>query len=215
MRPDLEKYQEEYNIIFKLYHMELRWINKDSFKITMGKNTTIITNPYKALPAPTGASTLIYSREDDTLYHKVANDTYLVNWPGEYEVADTLITGVELDEESLLLHTAYNIHTSEDISIVLLGSLTKSLVGKQIEELGSTDILLLDIEHMDPKEAHKLVDNMEPRFTIPVYESKEKLEAFLKASGTSTIPEAKDVLKLLKTDIPEEGHSIVLLSAQG
>ncbi|MFN7160406.1 MAG: MBL fold metallo-hydrolase [Candidatus Gracilibacteria bacterium] len=195
--------------------MELFWHGEDTCMINTGKSAQILINPHTSTTSGKKNSVIILNSEDRTKYAKIDADTYVVDWPGEYEVADCLITGVEIREEDLLLKTAYNIHLPEDISIAVVGDVSKVLGGEEIELLGSADILVLSLKNLDPKDAHKIVDHVEPHFVVPVdYKDEETLENFLKTLGVTQLPEKKSSLKLSKSDIPEIGITAVVLDQQ-
>lgn len=195
--------------------MELFWHGEDTCIVNTGKSAQILMNPHTSTTSGKKNSVVILNSEDRSNYAKIDSDTYVVDWPGEYEVAESLITGVEIREEGLLLKTAYNIHLPEDISIAVIGDISKVLGGEEIELLGSADILILSLKNLDPKDAHKIVDHVEPRFVVPIdYVDESALENFLKTLGVAQIPERKSSLKIVKSDIPEIGLTAIVLEAQ-
>ena len=192
--------------------MELTWIKENTCVLTSGKSINIAINPHKSFTSK-NANIVVLTNEDKSLYGKIEEKAYVVDWPGEYEIADTLINGFEVEENTLLLQTIYSLHLPEDISIAVVGDITKPLTGEQVEHLGSTDVLILSLKNLDPKDAHKIVDHIEPKFIVPVgYSEESVLENFLKTMGNIARPEVKNSLKLTKADIPEEGQAVVLLS---
>lgn len=195
--------------------MELLWNGEDTCTISTGKSTNILVNPRTSTTTGKKNSVIVLTSEDRAAFAKTEDDAYIVDWPGEYEVADCLINGVEIQEEGILLRTAYNIHLPEDISIAVVSDVSKVLGGEEIELLGSADILILSLKNLDPKDAHKIVDHIEPTFVVPVnYTDETMLENFIKTIGKPLDPERKSSLKLTKSDIPEIGLSLVLLTPQ-
>lgn len=195
--------------------MELFWHGENTCVLNTGKSAQILINPHANISATKKSSLVLLSSEDRSNFSPIDPETYVVDWPGEYEVADCLITGVEIREENVLLKTAYNIHLPEDISVAVIGDVSKALGGEEIEQLGSANVLVLSLKNLDIKDAHKIVDHVEPSFIVPIdYADGTVLENFLKALGITHTPETQSSLKLAKSDIPEMGLTLVLLEKQ-
>jgi len=140
---------------------------------------------------------------------------FLINGPGEYDISGVSVQGIANKN-----NTIYKIE-AEDIKICHLGVLDNSgLSTSQIEEIGDIDILMLpvgDQKSLDAKSAIKIMSEIEPKITIPMYYKvpglKEKLDSidvFLKALGIKSL-KAEQKLSLKKKDIPSEEAKIVIL----
>jgi len=118
---------------------------------------------------------------------KITVDDFVIDAPGEYEIKDIFIQGINSD---------YLIE-AEGMRIVYL------LKGERPDEFGEVDILLV------PSDKSKLVSQIEPRIVIPMGEG---INNFLKAMGKKSIqPQPKLLIK--KKDLPKEEMAIVVLKS--
>ncbi len=197
--------------------MEITWLTKGAFKIK-DKKLTVLFNPYKDLKLKKGAadvSVLTHSYLDD--FNKdVLNESYIADWPGEYEVGGLLFEGVEVpDVIDGCIHTVQSMTSSDKVTICHAGELRSPLPSKQLQKLGHVDILIVPVyetEDRKIKDVKTMIDDIEPAIVIPAYwESKEEVEKLAKELGL-TVPEAEGSYKHSSGGIAPEGASMVLLS---
>ncbi len=143
-------------------------------------------------------------------------NTFVVDSPGEYDVKGLFIRGVAGRGA-----TIYSIRM-EDIRLGFLGSLKETeLSDEQVEELGEIDILFVPVgghSVCDAEEAVKIVNQLEPRFVIPMHyaqsglkTSLDKVEQFLKElGGTKAAPQEKFTLKKSDLAVSDKTEVIVL-----
>lgn len=143
---------------------------------------------------------------------------FMITGPGEYDIKGAYVKGLSGGKG----HTIYVIDV-EDMRICHLGlAVEEELTDKQIEEIGEVDILMVPVgggESVDGKGAIKIMSQIEPRITIPMYYNlpglKEKLEPidnFLKALGIKSLPpQAK--LSVKKKDLPSDEAKIIALES--
>jgi len=160
-----------------------------------------------------------------------SKELFVVDGPGEYEIAGTYIKGFPIEEEICLptgdlpkgekkkvINTVYSV-LFEDVNICHLGALSVPEISSEIkEELGEIDILFVPVtggDLLSISAAAKLVTSLEPKIIIPVYgdekgEQKASLKSFLKEMGSEdTKPLEKLTIK--KKDLEtKEGEVIVL-----
>jgi len=110
---------------------------------------------------------------------------------------------------------------TEDLRVCHMGDFgQKELEEKQIEEIGGVDVLMIPvggIYTISAKEAIKVLEQLEPKITIPMHYSLPKLkikldsvDKFLKSLGIKSLtPEKK--LSIKKEDLSPEEAKIVLL----
>jgi len=116
---------------------------------------------------------------------KISVDDFEIDSPGEYEVKDVFIQGINSD---------YLIE-AEGMRVCYLPG------GEKADEFGEVDILLV------PADKSKLVSQVEPRIAVPMGDGINK---FLKALGKKPIkPQPKLLVK--KKDLPKEETQIVIL----
>ena len=135
-----------------------------------------------------------------------------VSFPGEYEMKDIVVRGFPLAQESSekFLKTAYLVQW-EEVSLVFLGHLSKTIDGELLEELGEPDILFVptgDEHFIAPEAAAKLVKQLGPAIVIPSYSKDAK--AFSKAFGQNPSPQEKFVFK--KKDLAGKKGEVVVLA---
>jgi L-ascorbate metabolism protein UlaG (beta-lactamase superfamily) len=145
-------------------------------------------------------------------------ECFLISGPGEYDVKGCSVQGISDHGEAE--NTIYVIKT-EEIALCHLGLLKqKELEPEQIEAIGDVDILMIPVggeEALDSKEALKIMTQIEPKITIPMYYKIPKLkpklgslEGFLKEAGVKNI-EPLPKLSIKKKDIPSDSAKIIIL----
>ena len=217
--------------------MELTWLGHSCFRLR-GKDATVITDP----PAPsTGYSTGRLSADIVTISHKhpghshvaaVSGDPKVVDGPGEYEIKQTLISGVQTyhdDERGKRLgrNTVYLI-TLDDIHICHLGDLGETLDNRAQEALDGCDVLLVPVgggNALDAARAAEVIAQLEPKIVIPMHYATpaykgapnepplEGVERFCREMGVEP-PEPVAKLSITQASLPA-ATQIVLLTYRG
>lgn len=164
--------------------MEIRWFGQGCFLITTNSEKK---EPIKILIDPTEKEQLkTVFRENINLaiinhlpyasssLKEFKGDFYLIDSPGEYDVKNIFIRGLEeyncLDkkEKSFIV-----LIDSENIRICHLGKFfLKEIPPEMLEEIGDVDVLMIPIggkEVIEAKEAQKIINQIEPRIVIPAY----------------------------------------------
>lgn len=161
--------------------MELTWLGHSCFRLR-GKDATLITDP--AAPS-TGYSlgrlsadiiTISHSHPGHSYVRGVSGEPKIVDGPGEYEIEQVLITGVQTyhdRERGKLLgrNTAYLI-TMDDVQICHLGDLGDTLDDRAQEALNGADVLLVPVgggNALDAEKAVEVIAQIEPRLIIPMH----------------------------------------------
>ncbi len=161
---------------------------------------------------------------NDSYYNGVENVTlagkepFVVNGPGEYEVDDVFIRGLETKGPAGEINTVYSLMIDQTRILHLGAIIDDEISAGAREEIGEVDILFVPVDEriIDPKLASKLAFSFNPKIVIPVNhgvgEPKNSLSAFLKESGEEGVKEI-DKLVVKKKDILEkEGDVIVVKS---
>lgn len=152
---------------------------------------------------------------------------FVVNHPGEYEVSGVFIYGIaaraHMDEAGKKDATIFKI-IANDVRIGVLGHVYPELTERQLEQLGSIDVLFVPVGGngytTDPVGALKLIKKIEPKVVIPTH--------FDDASLTFPVPqqtleqaisvlsmepkEALDKLKLKPGDLFGETTQLTILN---
>lgn len=103
----------------------------------------------------------------------VANGPRVIEGPGEYEVADVLIAGIATSTGAgnHASNTAYVLRF-DDLAVCHLGDVQAKLTDKQVEELGSIDVLLVPVgggKALGPSSAAEVVSQLEPSLIVPMH----------------------------------------------
>jgi L-ascorbate metabolism protein UlaG (beta-lactamase superfamily) len=214
--------------------MEIFWHGHSFFEIKTKENKNqikIAIDPFSeeiGLKVPKAEADILLISHDHYDHNNkdtISGNYFLVDGPGEYEVKGVFVKaiksfhdrveGKERGENLIFLIE------SEDLRVCHLGDFgQKELEEKQVEEIGRVDILMIPvggIYTISAKEAIKILEQLEPKITIPMHYSLPKLkikldpvDKFLKSLGIKSLaPEKK--LSIKKEDLSPEEAKIVLL----
>ncbi len=216
--------------------MELTWLGHSCFRLR-GKDVTLVTDP----PSPTTGYSLSRLNADIvTISHDhpghnyvqafAGKEPYIVRGPGEYEIRNVLITGLQTyhdDERGARLgrNTVYLFHM-DDLLICHLGDLGHVLNAREQEEINGCDVLLLPVgggNALDPKRAVEVVSQVEPQVIVPMHYATptlkattatlEPVDAFVKEMGVEAA-EPLPKLNLTRGSLPSEPQ-VMLLTYRG
>lgn len=111
-------------------------------------------------------------------------DAITVSSPGEYEVDNCSIKGIEArrhsaSDDSDKSSTMYRLDM-DDLSLAIMGHIDPNLSEAQLEALGVVDVMVIPVGGfgytLDSKEAAELVRKIEPKIVIPTHFADEKLK---------------------------------------
>ncbi len=204
--------------------MQIYGYGQSFFKIE-GKNATVVIDPFTkeiGLRAPkTKGDILLISHKFEHL-DKNSDDTFLINGPGEYEVKEVAIKGIESKTKKGDQNTIYLINIDE-IKIAFLGGFGENeLSEKELEVFGDIDILILPIggkdSVLDYKGAVNVKNQVEPKIIIPMYykinEIKVDLDGLDKFSKEIGIKSEKvEKLKIVKKELPMEESKLFIIES--
>jgi L-ascorbate metabolism protein UlaG (beta-lactamase superfamily) len=208
--------------------MEIAYLGHSSFKLK-GKNLSIVIDPYDSekvgLKFPKTDADIVTISHDHFDHNKVENVTdvrKVITRPGEYEMNGVSIIGVSSfhDNQKGELRGKNTIYVYEidGFRIAHLGDLGHTLLEKQLEEIGSIDVLLIPVGGyytIDSAAAVEVAQSIEPRIIIPMHynennrnENLEPVDAFVKqiALTPETLPKL-----VLKDALPEGEQKLIIL----
>lgn len=192
--------------------MQIFWKEKLEFKI-ISDNNTILINPSKKQKAE------IIINPGKINFEK---NSFLISDPGEYEVNEDFIYKNTYKKENEEYNDIYRI-LSDNISIVILKNIDPDL--SSIPErvfngiIGSRqDVLIIEItEDFDAKSASKVVNEIEPKIVIPVFNlDEEKIEKSKTefCSKFSCVNNYTDKLKINPKNFNQEEIEVFLLEKE-
>lgn len=143
-------------------------------------------------------------------------EAFVLDTPGEYELAGVFIKGLPSEGPRGLINTIYTVML-EGMHVVHLGGLAfEKLTPDVLEEISSPDILIVPIggeDSLDPGAAAKLATSLGPKIIIPVLLGKkeEYLPTFLKEVGADKVHPI-DKLSLKRKDLDGKEAEVIVLS---
>lgn len=158
----------------------------------------------------------------DTLSLKEESGRNVIDMPGEYEIRDILIRGIQSKISGQNESGANTIFVLEleDIRICHMGDFSEDALSSEIKEaLREIDVLFfpIGIESLSAKTAAEIVNEIEPKIVIPMhYDATEKknakLEEFLNEFSQDQI-EKMDKIAIKRKDIDEEKLKVAVLES--
>jgi L-ascorbate metabolism protein UlaG (beta-lactamase superfamily) len=208
--------------------MEITWLGYSCFKLK-GRHTTVITDPcppssgYNLDKQAAQIVTVSHNHTDHNYIEAVTDGPRVISRPGEYEIGGILIIGVPAfhDDEKGLTQGKNNIYAIEvdDVNICHLGDLGHPLTAKQIEDLGTIDVMLVPVgggTTISAAQAAALVRSIEPKIVIPMHyktpaltKELDGVDKFLKEMGiTEAVPQPKLIVN--RSTLPLSTQVVVL-----
>lgn len=216
--------------------MEITYLGHSSFRIK-GKKTIVVTDPYEdyvgfKMPRVSADIVTVSHRHRD--HNNISavtattkrNEPFIVNGPGEYEIAGVSIFGIASFHDKSGgtkrgENTIYVINI-DGLRLAHLGDLGHKLTEEQLEEVNGVDILYIPVGGtytIDNNEAIEVIGQIEPLIVIPMHYKTPEMKPdfginltvadFLKAVGEEEI-KAKDKLIISKDKLPQEREIVVL-----
>lgn len=135
-----------------------------------------------------------------SLADEVKVGDFILNGPGEYEIA-----GVEVEGVGKIY-----LFSTEEMRIAYLDKMDRPLNDAEQELAGDVDILFIPVgggDVLDAKTALQVINQIDPRIIIPVYY--EELASFTQEEGIT--PEYVDSLKITRSTLPETERKVIVL----
>lgn len=177
--------------------MDITYLGHASFKIK-GKDVVVITDPFDEsigikFPKETAdVVTVSHQHSDHNNTSAVSDVKKVLEGPGEYEIAGVSFIGIptyhdDKKGEERGDNTIFVIEI-EGVRIAHLGDLGHLLSEKQVDLLGTIDILMVPVGGfytIDAKQAAGLVSSIEPKIILPMHYNSPDLnqDTFGKLSG--------------------------------
>ncbi|MEI6498395.1 MAG: MBL fold metallo-hydrolase [bacterium] len=137
---------------------------------------------------------------------RVSIDDFVLPGPGEYEKRGISVFAIP-DDQNII----YTIH-AEEMTLCFLGHLSRDLNEEETKQIGNVDILFLPLgaeNTIELKKALNILSKIDPRVVIPMLYT--DIEEFKKSEGVAD--GEFDVLKIKKSDLPDEQRALFVLKA--
>ena len=157
--------------------MEITWFGHCSTRIVSG-DVVLLNDPFPDMDVPPEVHIVAVTNDGPlhSAYGRIDGEFHLIDGPGLYEALGYNITAIGTalsDEEgNRRINTVYVIR-SDGVSVCYLGSLSVKLSARQLDSLGSIDVLIASAEQrgeVGPTEISRLVNVLGPRIVIPIGE---------------------------------------------
>ena len=207
--------------------MEITWYGLSCFRITERSMSTIVADPYD--PAESGLDEIKLKADIVTISHDapshsnlkaVKEHKWVITGPGEYEIGGVFLQALRVGNKEKNGHNIVCVYDYEGLTVAHLGDIQDVPKRKEIEAMGSVDILLIPVGGGDGLAAGKaaeVVNLIEPKIVIPMHYKTDDLkieltdlDAFLKQMGSGKEPEVLDSLKIKPKGLPEDTTLVVL-----
>lgn len=212
--------------------MKITWFGHSCVKIESSNGKTIIIDPYGEeigfkLPNLSSDIVLIsHNHYDHSNSNAIKNNPFIIDEPGEYNVAGFSIIGVHSwhDEEQGQKRGENIIWvvSDDDFTIAHFGDFgQKELTGEQTDIIGDIDILFIpvgEIFTIGSSDAIKIVNKLEPKAVVPIHYQIPGLkiaelsgaEDFLHRLGVENINPIEE-WKVKASDFPAEGTKAIVM----
>jgi L-ascorbate metabolism protein UlaG (beta-lactamase superfamily) len=210
--------------------MEITWYGLSCFRLTERNLASVVTDPFDSQAV--GSEPLKLRADIVTVSHEAPGHSYtaavkgysrLINTPGEFEIGNVFITGIQTDgfgkrDSDEPRNTLY-VFDYDGVTVAHLGDLRRVPSQTEIEALGTVHVVLVPVGGgggLNAAKAAEVVSLLEPGFVIPMHYGTAgnnfklaPLSKFLKEMGLGNI-EAQPSLKITKSMIPEDTRVVVL-----
>jgi L-ascorbate metabolism protein UlaG (beta-lactamase superfamily) len=207
---------------------EIKWYGHACFRVR-SREATILTDPiprsmgYKVEKQRVDIVTISHDHPGHTNLGMVTGEPKLVNGPGEYEMNEVFITGIQTYHDDQKgaeqgRNTAY-LFELEELIICHLGDLGHALSEDQVESMSSVDILIIPVGGgpvLDATRAVEVIAQLDPRIVIPMQfqtdigdRDRDPLDRFLKEMGIQEV-DPRDKLTVRRSDLGETTSVVVL-----
>jgi hypothetical protein len=182
------------------------------FKISSGQ-TTILLNPENQRSYK-GASLILFTEKELGAEDRDGGETFLIDHPGEFEVQDIRIRGFSAGGDAKKIQTVYHL-LFDDISLALVGAITKELPADFSEHLENIDIALVPAHApLGAAGLAKFLRQIEPGIIVPAGGEKEKtMKEFFKEFGADEAT-CEEKLVIKKKDISEKEMKVICLKSE-
>lgn len=210
--------------------MVITYYGLSCFKVESGKLTLAFDPPSKDsdLKPPRFSADVVVSSHNHPRHSglkELQGEPFLISGPGEYEARGLSITGSPSFHDKSKgtkkgLNTIYTVEM-EDMRLCHLGDLgTPELDSDTLEAIGAVDILFIPSgseDVLDPEDAVKVINLLEPKIVIPMHYAISKtsikgakVEEFLEELGEKGI-KGEEKFTIKRKELPEEGTKVVVL----
>jgi L-ascorbate metabolism protein UlaG (beta-lactamase superfamily) len=208
--------------------MDITWYGHSCFRLS-DRGATIVTDPpsddmgYDRPRIRADVVTISHEHPGHNNRIGFRGGPKIFDGPGEYEVKDVFITGINTYHDSrsgaTLGRNTVFVFEFDGVTVCHLGDLGHVPSQSQVEALSSVDVLLIPVgglHTIDASKATEVISLIEPLLVIPMHYKTpveqarlQTLDKFLKEMGLAPMP-AQPELRVTRSSLPEETQVVVL-----
>ena len=207
--------------------MDITWLGHACFRLR-GREVTCVSDPPDpksghAIPrTPADVVTISHEHPGHSSLRSISGEPVVLRSPGEYEVHETLITGLASyhDEErgkQRGKNTVFVVRL-DGVSVCHLGDLGHAIDEGELESLGDVDVLLVPVSgpevNLTAAKAADVVHQFEPKVVVPMsFEADAKkgdvFKRFLAEMGVKDVAPVPK-LSVQRSGLPTDMQVVVL-----
>ena len=206
--------------------MEITWLGHCSTRLVSG-DVVLLNDPFPDMDVPPEVHIVAVTNDGPlhSAHQAIGGEPHVIDGPGLYEVLGYNISGIGTalsdEEDNRRINTVYMIR-SDGVSVCYLGSLSVKLGARQLDSLGSVDVLIASAEQrgeVGPTEISRLVNVLGPRIVLLVGEDGEgegrgsdeetPLGTLLRQMNVER-PDPQIRLNVTQTNLPRETRVVLL-----
>ena len=211
--------------------MEIFWYGHSCFRLSERGMASVVTDPfdhrqvgYEALKLKADIVTISHQSPSHNYLAGVKGEPHVITGPGEYEVGDVFITGVQTNghtkhTEGELRNTLYVIDYN-GLTVAHLGDLNRVPTQTEIEAFGPISIVMVPVGaggSLNAAKAAEVVSLLEPSIVIPMHYATpatsiqlDPLSKFLKEMGLNEVETLPSLKVNGPNNLPVETRVVVL-----
>ena len=210
--------------------MEITWYGYSCFRFMERGMASVVTDPFDSdvigfepLKLRADIVTVSHDMPGHNFTSAVKGTAHQIVGPGEFEIGDVFITGVQTDfnprkSAEKPRNTLY-VFDFDGLTVAHLGDLRSVPTQSEIEAMGTVNVVLVPVgdgESLNASKAAEVISLLEPNIVIPMHYASsackiqlDPLSKFMKEMGLPE-PEAQPMLKVTRSSLPDETKVIVL-----
>jgi len=211
--------------------LEITWYGHSCFRFMERGMASVVTDPFDADEigyAPLKLKADIVTSSCDMPGHRnlsaVKGSPFEILGPGEYELGDVFITGVQTNgkkkKDGEVNNTLYLIDYN-GVTVAHLGNMNRVPSQTEIEALGDVNIALVPVgggSGLNASKASEIISLLDPNLVVPMHYKTpdckvelDKLDKFLKQMGVKEV-DPQDSLKIDSAKSLDENTKVVVLT---
>jgi len=211
--------------------MELFWYGHSCFRLTERGSATVVCDPYDAMavgyePLKLKADivTVSHNKPGHNYLAAVKGDPYTITGPGEFEIGNVFITGVQTNGHSKQSADAPRntlfMYDYSGVTVLHLGGINRVPTQTEVEELGPVHVVLVPVgggSSLNAAKAAEVISLLEPNIVIPMHYANpassvklDPLSKFLKEMGVTDYETLPSMKITSVAGLPDESKVVAL-----